>query len=138
MNSQLYARKFLNARIEGVPAPKGSKKLIHGRLIEASPRLTEWNKALDAALTEQYSQHFAMEVRPVHVELTFRMPQPKAHRGQVWHVKRPDIDKLARAVLDSMTRTGVLLDDSIVASLTVRKMYASDLPTGVDVEGWLL
>lgn len=136
--THLYTRPFLRSRVEGIPAPKGSKKLINGRLVEASPRLTWWNHQLEEQLHEDYTASCATEIRPVHIELTFRMPKPKTRKVGIWHEKRPDVDKLARAVLDALTRSGVIADDSQVASLYVCKRYDSDLPDGVDIEGWIL
>lgn len=40
-----------------------------------------------------------------------------------WHDKRPDADKLARAVLDAITESGTIRDDAQVVSLRVRKRY---------------
>jgi hypothetical protein len=40
-----------------------------------------------------------------------------------WHDKRPDADKLARAVLDAITESGTIRDDAQVVSLQVRKRY---------------
>jgi crossover junction endodeoxyribonuclease RusA len=71
---------------------------------------------------------------PVRVSIAFVLPRPGAHyhtplhgagireTAPVWHSKRPDVDKLARAALDAIT--GVLIrDDSQVASLRVDKRY---------------
>jgi Holliday junction resolvase RusA-like endonuclease len=47
-----------------------------------------------------------------------------------WHVSKPDIDKLLRAVLDPLTGI-VMVDDSRVAYVTASKRYAIDgEPTG--------
>ena len=39
---------------------------------------------------------------------------------------RPDVDKLARAVLDGLVSGGVMADDAQVVVLVARKVYASN------------
>src|SRR5690606_17166348 len=89
--------------------------------------------------------------QPVKVQLTFRLPRPKAHFGADgftlsalrpdpkcalgrgsrkvkpsaprWPAGRPDLDKLARAALEAITGV-VIADDSTVVDLCLRKRYA--------------
>ena len=79
---------------------------------------------------------------PVSLSLTFLMPRPKR---LIWkrrpmprtpHFGKPDIDNLAKAVLDALGR--FWHDDSQVFELFARKMYAAgdELP-GVEVKLWL-
>lgn len=72
----------------------------------------------------------------VSVTLVFVMARPKAHYGTGrnsgtvkdsaprFPAGRPDIDKLARAVLDGLVMGGVMADDGQVASLSCCKVYA--------------
>ena len=66
------------------------------------------------------------------VELAFGMPMPKSwsttrawgNKGEL-HGKRPDVDNLAKAVMDGLQ--GVLfIDDGQVAALTTSKRYSLD------------
>jgi Holliday junction resolvase RusA-like endonuclease len=72
------------------------------------------------------AQRVAMERRTAEgceVRLTFRMPRPKYLKmKKALAVKRPDIDKLARAVLDGLTGT-IIEDDSQIVSLIAAKRY---------------
>lgn len=76
---------------------------------------------------------------PVSVYLVFRMPRPKSQtrkkgpNPELPHVKRPDVDNLAKAVLDALT--GVLWkDDGQVQRLAVTKVVAAGgADPGVDV-----
>jgi len=78
---------------------------------------------------------------PLAVELTFRMPMPKAmpkrvrvaiaEGGTVHHAKRPDVDQCAKPVLDVLMHAGFFADDAQVAALAVRKVYA--IRPGVEV-----
>jgi crossover junction endodeoxyribonuclease RusA len=77
--------------------------------------------------------------------LRFVFPRPRSHyrtgknqhllrdSAPIWHATKPDVDKLCRAVFDSLS--GVLIqDDSQIASLRAEKVYADpeDVP-GVHV-----
>jgi len=70
------------------------------------------------------------------VEMTFFMPRPqsqtRAERLRRFVTKSPDLDKLERAVLDALTAV-VWVDDSQVAEVDKRKVYADDMPPGVNV-----
>ena len=68
---------------------------------------------------------------PVTVAATFFMPKPKRPRFLLPAVK-PDIDKLARALLDGMKDGGLLAEDSRVVNLAAKKKYA-DSEDGVGV-----
>ena len=67
------------------------------------------------------------------VELNFLLPRPKSHFGKlgvkksapVDHFSKPDIDNLAKLVLDVITKDGrVWRDDSQVMCLLLTKSYA--------------
>jgi Holliday junction resolvase RusA-like endonuclease len=63
----------------------------------------------------------------VTVALTFAMPRPKRLRktlSYLPHLAKPDVDNLAKAVLDVLTRVGFWGDDSQVWSINVAKCYA--------------
>ena len=62
----------------------------------------------------------------VRVTIAFFLPRPKAlmKRGvPVAHLKAPDLDKLARGILDALTKV-VWGDDSQVVELVAAKQYA--------------
>lgn len=63
---------------------------------------------------------------PVSVSLQFFMARPKTMKGPLTpqpHIKRPDVDNLAKAVLDSLKLFGWWRDDSQIWSLLVTKEY---------------
>lgn len=112
--------------VPGRPAPQGSKNAFvrGGRavVVEVSKGVKPWREAVqDAAVT-----HGCQPLDgPVSVRLTFLMPRPKAmpKKANLTMTKKPDLDKLARAVLDALT--GVCFDDdSQVTRLLVVKRRA--------------
>jgi crossover junction endodeoxyribonuclease RusA len=129
--------------VPGHPRPQGSHKHVgNGILVDASPGMRQWRtlvawKVWEAAKASGYAPHTG----PHAVELRFVMPAPKRDRPRLsrleesaWHVRRPDLDKLARAVLDALVEAAVLCDDGLVAELVARKVLSdtvADLEPGV-------
>jgi len=75
---------------------------------------------------------------PVRVYVRFSLPwrksEPKRNRvdGWKWSDTRPDVDNMAKALLDVMGECGFWGDDSQIASLTLEKQWGEW--TGVIVE----
>jgi crossover junction endodeoxyribonuclease RusA len=62
---------------------------------------------------------------PVEVSIVFYLEKPASRpKGVVFADRKPDIDKLVRSVLDSLTDAGVLREDSRVVDLHALKLYA--------------
>lgn len=129
--------------VDGNPAPQGSKRHVgHGRMIESSKRVEPWRKRIAAKIAAERLQRLD---GPVSCRLTFYMPRPKCHYrtgryarllkplAPTYSRARPDVDKLARAVLDALTMSGVVGDDSQIAILLAVKKYAAMTP-GVFIE----
>lgn len=78
--------------------------------------------------------------RPVALSLRFQMPRPRSHHRRhglkagapSCHTSKPDLDNLAKAVLDALVALGFLRDDRLVWSLRTCKRYA-DGPAGCEV-----
>jgi len=121
--------------IAGTPAPQGSKRLgFAGRgnggrpiILDDSKRTKPWRSDIRSALLTpdgQPAEHFD---GPVHVEMVFVMPRPKSapKRTTPPATKKPDLDKLARAVLDAVSSAGVWRDDSQVITMQAGKRLAN-------------
>lgn len=109
--------------VPGAPAPQGSKRHVgRGILIESSKAVGPWRERVALAA---HSHARGLIPGPVHVRLNFVMPRPKSapRRSTPPAVKRPDVDKLARAVLDALTDVWIE-DDSHVTHLTATKRLA--------------
>jgi Holliday junction resolvase RusA-like endonuclease len=133
--------------VRGLPAPQGSKRAFRnkytGRIqqVESSKRVRPWRSDVRDAAEKACQEPLA---GPVAVELAFRWPRPKGHFGSgrnaaqlkasapVWPAQLPDLDKLARAVMDALT--GLAFDDDAqVVDLGLRKRYADGEGPGVTV-----
>lgn len=120
--------------IEGQPRPQGSKKAFaRGKnivLVEANKELPAWREHMTRMLQLKQLEEATPFTTAVNVALTFWLPRPKSVKRQ-YPTGTYDIDKLTRAVLDSITKAGVWRDDSDVVDLTVRKTYADMHEPGV-------
>ena len=121
-------------QVHGLPIPQGSTRawVVNGKpIITSSAKgLTTWRR-----LVADVAQNYAPEEPwqgPVGIELHFGLPKPKSapKRKRVWPDKRPDLDKLTRAVLDALTYV-VFADDSQVIEIQASKDYGAP---GVHIE----
>jgi Holliday junction resolvase RusA-like endonuclease len=126
----------------GDPKPQGSKRAImpkHGTqpvVIESAGQpLKDWRRAMTDAAREARGDAPTIDA-PVAVSLAFRLVAPKARRWPFPAVA-PDIDKLARAALDSLTQSRVIRDDARVVQLHCTKVYEGPLePPGLVLKLW--
>jgi len=117
-------------RVRGVPVPQGSKVIMRGRLVDVqSAKLKRWRKDVAEELEEAVAGR--KFTGPVFVFLDFHLPRGKTVRRAKPTVK-PDIDKLARSVLDAITQSGAWNDDAQVISVHAVKQYGTDF-TGADI-----
>lgn len=118
--------------VAGNPVPKGSFRAFNngGRpvITNNNPKTKDWELRIaheaQAVIDENWIQQ-AISL-PVCVTVDFYMDRPKSLKKSVEHnIKRPDLDKLARAALDGIT--GILInDDSQVVELRATKNYAGE------------
>jgi len=60
------------------------------------------------------------------------MPKPASVKRSLPSVS-PDLDKLIRAVGDSLTDSGVVTDDSRIVRISARKVYAQGIEPGASI-----
>lgn len=68
--------------------------------------------------------------QPVRLTVCFYFPIPASEQKREVpypHTKKPDIDNLVKAVMDSMTNAGVWMDDTIVYALCAEKWFYQDI-----------
>jgi Holliday junction resolvase RusA-like endonuclease len=116
------------------PRPQGSKKYVGSRrtaagnniplIIEASPGLPVWRKAVSDAVVQAMhdSGDLSKFEGAVKVEAVFYVTRKRTVTRDLPTVP-PDVDKLARSLLDSCKP--VWGDDSQVVRLDVSKKYAT-------------
>ena len=125
--------------VPGKAEPQGSKKafVINGRavLVDASGGNKAWRKLVTEAI-RSHNDYIRLP-GPVNVSLAFFMQRAKSNKTALM-AQKPDIDKLARSVLDAMTDAEIIEDDSRVIYLTISKRWndqPNELP-GVMIHVW--
>lgn len=67
---------------------------------------------------------------------TFARPPSVKRNKRPWPSVYPDLDKLARGVLDALKAAGVMKDDCLVVEFTrLAKVYAGEDPEALDRPG---
>lgn len=137
--------KSLGFFCPGVPQPQGSARAVvrGGRAVvtSANAKLRPWRAAVTAAAAEAHGDAPPFD-GPVRVTARFCFPRPAGHFGRrgllpsapEWPAVRPDLDKLTRALMDSLTDAGVIRDDAQVVDLIVAKVYGDRPGVSVFVE----
>lgn len=113
--------------IPGNPAPQGSKRHVGGgRMIEMCKRVKPWRTDIRAHLLDDSGRPKATFNGAVHIDVEFVMPRPKSapKRSEPLAIKRPDVDKLLRSLLDAISSAHVWNDDSQVVSISAEKRIA--------------
>jgi Holliday junction resolvase RusA-like endonuclease len=110
------------------PASQGSKVLMRGRMVESCKDLPRW-RSLIARTAEALG--VGVIPGPVSLSVVFVFARPANHfkkSGAIkpnaprWHMVRPDIDKISRALADALTKV-LFEDDARVVSLIAQKRY---------------
>lgn len=69
---------------------------------------------------------------PCEAVINFYLPKPKTVDRALPTVP-PDLDKLVRAVFDSLKDAGVVADDSRIVRVSARKLYAQGIEPGASI-----
>ena len=118
--------------VYGTPIPQGSMKAFTPKgwnrpiLTSDNKRTKPWRQEI-AGTVREVMDRLKLEYIPknagVRVECCFYFLKPKSTKKSVTHkTTKPDIDKLGRAVLDSLTGI-VFVDDSQVTQLGLMKDF---------------
>lgn len=127
--------------VSGKPEPQGSKSaivrngralIVEGRRSTSRRRFEAWRRAVTAAARAAWVGRAPLS-GPVAITCDFRFARPKTHyrisgglrpSAPAHRVARPDLDKLIRAVLDSITAAHLWGDDSQVVKTSASKSWA--------------
>lgn len=133
--------------------PRGKVKMINGERLredkgtivvdQESAVLKSWMQDIKStAITEWRKSHSGYSLEAFTIDITFRMDRPQSHyrtgrfsdtlkdSAPEYPIVRPDLDKLARAVNDALTKV-IFKDDSQVVQMLIKKVYG--FPEGIKV-----
>jgi Holliday junction resolvase RusA-like endonuclease len=104
-------------------------------------KLKPWREAVRSTAVDAAGEAWAPIDGPVRVDLWFAMPKPQSvpKTRRTWPMRKPDLDKLARACLDALTQAGILADDARVVELRAVKdwpEHVQQMSPGVVVRVW--
>lgn len=120
----------MQLRISGLPKPQGSKRVYNGRVVEAAGNaLKAWRKAIADECQAQVKDDHRLMTGALEVSVVFYLPRPKtvSEKDRKLPIVPPDIDKLARGLLDGIGQSQVVWgDDSQVVELKAVKVYGTD------------
>lgn len=117
-------------RVDGIPAPQGSKIRTRHGMFEASKRVKPWREAVINAVRDM-----EQITPPYKVTAHFFIPRPKSTTAA--YPVAPsigDVDKMLRATLDGLTQGGVITDDRQVVKAVTSKQWAGDDGPGAVIE----
>ena len=115
----------LTIDVSGEPASQGSHSVINGRIVQVnSAKHKRWRNAVVFAALDLIGEDWEPLDEPVELSVIFYLTKPKTATREVPSVM-PDLDKLIRAVGDSLTDAGIVRDDSRIVTIHAQKRYAT-------------
>jgi len=122
--------------INGTPIPKGRPRAaVRGtHTILYTPNRTKEYEDHVAEVASMNIPKTGVILGPIAISLTFHMKAPKkyAKKMETPHVTRPDVDNLAKAILDGLE--GVMYkNDAQVTTLYAHKCYGDKPRVGVSI-----
>jgi crossover junction endodeoxyribonuclease RusA len=124
--------------VAGIPQPKGSTRAFvvkgHAVTTSSSRNLKAWELRIAHEAQAAVPEGFCDGESTYEVACSFYFAKPKGHakRYVYWHTKRPDVDKLLRAVLDGLTKI-CWNDDAQVSVVFASKHYSEEERLGAKV-----
>jgi crossover junction endodeoxyribonuclease RusA len=132
---EVFSRQMVSITVPGTPAPQGSKVKTRWGVREDNPNTRPWRTEVAHEADIAMQQTGAKIISgPARLEVTFYFARPKGHYGTgknadvlkasapEHHTSKPDVDKLIRAIGDSLSGR-VIRDDSYFAEIVARKRY---------------
>ena len=129
-------RSRVTFTVYGIPVPQGSMKAFIPKgwkravITSDNMRTKPWKTEVTGAARDAIGR--GPLVRPIEgpvaIDIEFYLPRPKAAPKRITYPgKKPDLDKLVRAILDALTNAGVWKDDSQVVAVIATKSFAGGM-----------
>jgi Holliday junction resolvase RusA-like endonuclease len=135
-------------RIEPPPTHQAALRILKnkktgamfvGKMAKSSAK--KWNVEFTALLIEAKNKfNVKTYTGPTTIGVVFVYPHTKqsAKEGHsVPKVTRPDVDNLAKSVLDCMVSAGWLEDDNLIVELILKKIHAPSAQVVIDIDDYI-
>jgi Holliday junction resolvase RusA-like endonuclease len=124
---------FVAGTPKGQPRPRAFARDGKARVYD--PGTAEGWKAQVALAARDHLPSNPIDL-PAAIHLRFLLPRPRSHFGRkglkstvpTYHIATPDVDNLAKAVIDALVAIRFLRDDRLVHLLFITKRYADGSP----------
>lgn len=115
-------------------------------VFSANASLKAWEAVVRGAARAKMNARDGIIEGAVAIQLVFYLPRPKVHyvsgnparplkaNAPTIHTKKPDLDKLERAILDGLTDI-CFADDSVVCGISSVKLYGEKPGVAIQVRG---
>ena len=118
--------------VPGPPIGKGRPRATQmgGHVRLYTPKKTaDWERSAALLARNAWRRGPSEDLCGVEIVAVFSRPQrllrKKDPLQRIYHGSKPDIDNVAKSVLDSLVMAGVIRDDKQVVELFIRSVYAS-------------
>lgn len=133
--------------VEGLPMPQGSHTavsrggkpaLIPAGTSTSRKAFATWRGLVADAAADMVPDDGPLD-GPLEVSVTFRLPMPGSRNadtrraGWAWAATKPDLDKLVRAVGDSLVAGGLIRDDARIVRITAEKVEINGTWCGAEI-----
>lgn len=119
--------------VTGDPASQGSHAIMNGRIVQVnSKKHRAWRQAVVQEALATLPSDWQPIDEPCEAIINFYLPRPKTVDRPAPSVA-PDLDKLVRAVFDSLKDSGIVVDDSRIVRVSARKLYAQGIEPGASI-----
>lgn len=121
----------LSVVVPGIAVPQGSvRSLGAGRpsVHSNAQALLPWRAAVIGTVQQAMAESGGEWplLGPVKLSASFVLPRPRsAPKARLWPDKKPDLDKLVRAVGDALTQSGAITDDAQIVMILADKTYGT-------------
>jgi len=92
-------------------------------------KTADWERAAALLMRNAWQDAPSEDLVIVEIVAAFHRPKrllrKKDPEHRIWHGSKPDIDNVAKCVLDAMVMAGVIRDDSQVVDIHARSVYVS-------------
>lgn len=113
--------------VRGVPRPQPRPRFVGpGRVVSTAGKAVKaWKAAVVREAKAVRAERGPLpKASALAVSLVFTFVGPRGGHGRA-HLQRPDVDNLAKLVMDAVIEAGLIHDDALIFALAARKVWGA-------------